>query len=40
VSYGQELSDKLSRDCRALMTSKFYERLFPTRLSPARAAVE
>lgn len=39
VSYGQELSDKLSRDCRALMTSKFYERLFPTRLSPARAAV-
>jgi predicted phage terminase large subunit-like protein len=40
VSYGQELADKLSRDCRALMTSKFYEQLFPTRLSPARAAVE
>jgi predicted phage terminase large subunit-like protein len=40
VSYGQELADKLSRDCRTLMTSKFYERLFPTRLSPARAAVE
>ena len=40
VSYGQELSDKLSRDCRALMTSSFYERLFPTRLSPSRAAVE
>ena len=40
VSYGQELADKLSRDCRALMTSKFYQRLFPTRLSPARAAVE
>ncbi len=40
VSYGQELSDKLSRDCRALMTSSFYERLFPTRLSPMRSAVE
>lgn len=40
VSYGQELSDKLSRDCRALMTSRFYERLFATRLSPMRSAVE
>ncbi|HEX3430722.1 MAG TPA: phage terminase large subunit [Rhizomicrobium sp.] len=40
VSYGQELSDKLSRDCRALMTSRFYETLFPTRLSPMRSAVE
>lgn len=40
ASYGQELADKLSRDCRALMTSGFYERLFPTRLSPARSAVE
>src|ERR1700692_2303661 len=40
VSYGQDLSDKLSRDCRALMTSPFYEELFATRLSPARAAVE
>src|ERR1700756_3602229 len=40
VSYGQELSDKLSRDCRALMTSRFYEGLFATRLSPMRSAVE
>jgi predicted phage terminase large subunit-like protein len=40
VSYGQELSDKLSRDCRALMTSRFYEQLFATRLSPMRSAVE
>ncbi|HEY5048969.1 MAG TPA: phage terminase large subunit [Rhizomicrobium sp.] len=40
VSYGQELSDKLSRDCRALMTSGFYEAVFSTRLSPAKAAVE
>jgi hypothetical protein len=40
VSYGQELSDKLSRDCRALMASKFYQHLFPTRISPMRSAVE
>jgi predicted phage terminase large subunit-like protein len=40
VSYGQELSDKLSRDCRALMTSRFYEKLFSTRLSPIKASVE
>src|ERR1700733_10216739 len=40
VSYGQELADKLSRDCRALMTSKFYQRLFPNRLPPPRAAAE
>ena len=39
VSYGQELSDKLSRDCRALMTSRFYEELFATRLAADRAAV-
>jgi len=38
ASYGQELSDKLSRDCRALMTSRFYTELFPTRLSAERFA--
>ena len=37
VSYGQELSDKHARDCRAVMTSTFYQRLFPTRLSAAEA---
>jgi predicted phage terminase large subunit-like protein len=40
VSYGQELSAKLSRDCRALMTSPFYKRLFATRLSQSRNAAE
>ena len=29
VSYGQELSDKLASDCRQVMTSDWYRRLFP-----------
>lgn len=33
VSYGQELSDKLSADCRRIMLAPWYRRLFPaTRL--------
>jgi len=39
VSYAQDLADKLSRDCRRIMTSDWYRRLFPTRLSPERQAV-
>ena len=39
ISYAQDLSDKLARDCRALMTSPFYQSLFETRLSPERNAV-
>jgi len=39
VSYAQELADKLSRDCRRIMMSDWYRRLFPTRLSPERQAV-
>jgi predicted phage terminase large subunit-like protein len=39
VSYAQDLADKLSRDCRRIMTSDWYQRLFPTRLSPQRQAV-
>ena len=39
VSYSQELADKLARDCRRVMLSSWYQRLFPTRLSPARQAV-
>lgn len=31
--YGQELVEKFARDNRTLMTSKFYQDLFPTRLS-------
>jgi predicted phage terminase large subunit-like protein len=39
VSYAQDLADKLSRDCRRIMMSDWYQRLFPTRLSPQRQAV-
>lgn len=39
VSYGQDLSDKLARDCRALITSPFYQALFATRLSTERNTV-
>jgi hypothetical protein len=40
VSYAQDLADKLARDCRRIMTSDWYQRLFPrTRLSPRRQAV-
>src|SRR5437667_2936913 len=40
VSYGQELSDKLARDCRSIMLSRWYRRIFPTRLAPHRQAVQ
>src|SRR6516162_6350370 len=39
VSYAQDLADKLARDCRRIMMSEWYQRLFPTRLSPERQAV-
>ena len=34
VSYAQDLADKLSRDCRRTLATDWYQRLFPTRLSP------
>ena len=38
ASYSQELANKFSRDCRALVDSKFYKRIFPgTRLNPKKA---
>lgn len=38
ASYSKELAHKLSRDCRALMTSPFYARIFPqTALNPAKS---
>jgi predicted phage terminase large subunit-like protein len=40
VSYGQELADKLARDCRGIMMSPWYQRIFPTRLAPHRHAVQ
>jgi predicted phage terminase large subunit-like protein len=39
VSYAQDLADKLSRDCRRVIASDWYQQLFPTRLSPQRQAV-
>src|SRR5215471_6209271 len=40
VSYAQDLADKLARDCRSIMTSGWYRRIFPTRLAAQRQAVE
>jgi predicted phage terminase large subunit-like protein len=40
VSYAQDLADKLSRDCRRIVTADRYQKVFPaTRLSPTRQAV-
>jgi hypothetical protein len=39
ASYAQELADKLSRDCRRIMASPWYRRVFPTRLSASRQAM-
>jgi predicted phage terminase large subunit-like protein len=38
VSYAKDLSDKLARDSRNLMTSPFYQGLFNTRISDQRDA--
>src|SRR5438034_5213049 len=40
VSYAQDLADKLARDCRNIMMSGWYRRIFPTRLAPYRQAVQ
>lgn len=39
VSYAQDLANKLSLDCRSVMSSRWYQELFNTRLSPLRQAV-
>jgi hypothetical protein len=40
ASCGQDLADKHARDTRTVMTSSFYQRLFPaTRLSPLKHSV-
>ena len=39
VSYGQDLADKLARDCRTLMSSLWYQELFLTTRLAGRAAV-
>jgi predicted phage terminase large subunit-like protein len=40
VSYAQDLADKLARDCRTIVGSPWYQRIFPTRLAPHRQAVQ
>src|ERR1700732_1208494 len=40
VSYDQDLSDKLARDCRSIMMSPWYRQIFRTRLAPHRQAVQ
>lgn len=40
VSYGQELADKLASDCRQIMQTGWYQRLFPgTRLRQGRQSL-
>jgi predicted phage terminase large subunit-like protein len=39
VSYAQDLADKLARDCRSIVLSGWYRRIFPTRLAAHRQAV-
>jgi predicted phage terminase large subunit-like protein len=40
ASYGQDLANKLSLDCRNLMASEWYKGLFPTRLSPQKQSLQ
>jgi hypothetical protein len=37
ASYGQDLADKLARDCRNIMNATWYRELFRTRLSERKA---
>jgi predicted phage terminase large subunit-like protein len=39
VSYAQELADKHARDCRNVVSSDWYKKLFDTRLSEQRQAI-
>ena len=39
VSYGQDLADKHADNCRQVLQSAWYQRLFTTRLAPRRQAV-
>jgi len=40
VSYNQPLANTNSNHCRAVMSTDWYQEIFPTRISPKRAAVE
>jgi predicted phage terminase large subunit-like protein len=37
ASYSEHLAHKFSRDCRVLMESRFYKRVFRTRLNPRKS---
>jgi predicted phage terminase large subunit-like protein len=37
ASYGQELAEKMARDCRRIMSSRWYKELFRTRLADRQA---
>src|ERR1700732_4329774 len=36
ASYGQDLADKFARDCRRVIASPWYRRVFPVRLADGR----
>jgi hypothetical protein len=40
VSYGQYLAEKFARDCRSVMTSDWYQRIFRTRLADRQAVAD
>ena len=40
VTYGQELSDKFARDCRAIMSTRWYQSVFVTRLVSPRSSLQ
>ena len=40
VSYGQDLSDNLARQCRTIMEKKWYQQLFATQLSADKQSVQ
>lgn len=39
ASYGQDLANKHSLDCRSVMNSHYYKALFPTRLAPHKQSL-
>ncbi len=40
ASYGQDLANKHSLDCRTIMASEWYRSLFRTRLSPQKQSIQ
>jgi predicted phage terminase large subunit-like protein len=40
ASYAQDLANKHSMDCRSVMSTAWYQRLFPARLSPQKQSLQ